>query len=118
MHNNKRCSQFIHDALDIIETEMLVVLSQERKRSESGPLKKKFGDLLSKCMDDSDLEYCTKGAPQRRLLRYGTGVDIIPSEAAETEIRDKKPNIQTYQGSATRKSIRPDQFDRLDKFQG
>ncbi|KAE9364081.1 kinase-like protein [Stipitochalara longipes BDJ] len=69
MHNDKRCSQFIHDALDIIETDMLVVLSQERKRSESGPLKKKFGDLLSKCMDDNDLEYCTKGAPQRRLLR-------------------------------------------------
>jgi hypothetical protein len=96
---------------------MLIVLSQDRKRSMSGSLKKKFGDLLSKCLDDSDLEYCTKGFPQRRPLKYGTGVDIIPSEAAEDEIKNKKPNIQTYQGE-TRKSIRPDQFARLDKIQG
>ena len=96
---------------------MLVVLSQDRKRSLSGPLKKKFGDLYSKCMDDSDLDYCTKGVPLRRPLRHGTGVDVIPSENAENEIKNKQPVFPTYEGKMTRESMRPEQFEKMDKIE-
>ena len=116
LHNNPKCSQFVHDALDIIQNEMLVVLSQDRKRSLSGPLKKKFGDLYSTCMNDSDVDYCTKGDPQRRLVRYGTGVTVIPSENAETEIKNKQPDFQTYKGETTRESMRPEQFENMDRI--
>jgi hypothetical protein len=95
---------------------MLVVLSQDRKRSLSGPLKKKFGDLYSNCMDASDVDYCTKGDPQRRLVRYGTGVTFIPSENAVTEIKNKQLNFQTYDGEAPRESMRLEQFEKMDRI--
>jgi hypothetical protein len=92
---------------------MLVVLSQNQKRSLSGPLKMKFEGLYSKCIDDSDVDYCTKSDPQQRIVRYETGVTVIPSENAETAIKNSQPKFQTYKGETTRESMRPEQFEEM-----
>ncbi|KAF5694754.1 serine threonine kinase [Fusarium denticulatum] len=49
LHQHPDCSKFLHDALDIISREMLVVIAQGRNRSSSGKLLDAFRMLSSKC---------------------------------------------------------------------
>lgn len=96
---------------------MLVVLSQDKKRSLSGTLKQKFKDLYLKCMDEKNgrgVDYCIKSSHKPRLKRFGTGVAIIPSDNAKAEIKNKQPDFQIYEGDTTRESIGPEQFKIMD----
>ncbi|RSM19819.1 hypothetical protein CDV31_001176 [Fusarium ambrosium] len=69
LRGHENCSQLIHDVLDLIQHEMLVVLEDKQKkaligstgkRSPSGELKKKLDRIQHKCTET----YCTKGLPR------------------------------------------------------
>jgi hypothetical protein len=111
LHNDPNCSQFIHDALDIIEKEMLVVLSQDRKRSSSKELRLKLQDIHSKCLGSED--YCTKGVPKPRLFRAATAVLVPLNETAEKTIEEYHTVLPTHEGK-TRRSMLPLELEKID----
>ena len=52
------CSQMVQDMLSIIESRMLVVLSEQRQRAQASELRIRFGNIYSSsCAKE---EYCTK----------------------------------------------------------
>jgi sugar-specific transcriptional regulator TrmB len=117
LHNNKNCSQFIHDVLNAIEKEMLVVLSKDRKRSSSAELREKFEVFYDRCMNDVDQDYCTKGipAPLPRFARTSTAVEAFLNETAEKLMDDHPPDleIETHSGKI-RKSMLPSELAKID----
>ncbi|KAI1037679.1 hypothetical protein LB503_009549 [Fusarium chuoi] len=50
LHQNPYCSDFLHDTLDIISKEMIVVIAQGRTRSSSRQILHAFQKLSSKCI--------------------------------------------------------------------
>lgn len=59
LRESKRCTAFIHDFLDLVSQEMLVVDHQRRIRC--GPLNIRLAAMVQKAKDDP--EYLTKSAP-------------------------------------------------------
>ncbi|KAI1015401.1 hypothetical protein LB504_011033 [Fusarium proliferatum] len=49
LHQHPYCSEFLHDALDIISKEMIVVIAQGRSRSSSRQILNAFQKLSSRC---------------------------------------------------------------------
>ncbi|UPK99688.1 hypothetical protein LCI18_010623 [Fusarium solani-melongenae] len=84
LRRHENCSQLIHDVLDLIQHEMLVVLEDKRKkapigstvkRSSSGELKNKLDRIQRKCTET----YCTKGLPrddEKPLLAPAVEVEL------------------------------------------
>jgi hypothetical protein len=72
LHNHKSSTQFIHDLLDLIEHEMLVIETREMKRADSERVKSRLLELHQKCTQQSSygLEPCPKP------LKYGVGSHV------------------------------------------
>ncbi|KAF4637028.1 hypothetical protein G7Y89_g1068 [Cudoniella acicularis] len=89
-------------ALEVIETEMLVVLSKDRKRSSSETLLAKFQDLYLKGRDDSGLDYRVKGIPIRLVFRPPMAVEVLLNEDAEMAIAQSPSDLEleTHVGGA------------------
>lgn len=115
LHGQSTCSQFIHDVLNIIEKNMLVVLSQSRTRSSSKDLRKEFQTIYEQCLDDE--EYCLKGVPQPRLFRAATAVEVPLNKTARTTIEDYGIVLPPHGTNerAPRKSMLPAQLEKLDE---
>ncbi|KAF2465702.1 kinase-like protein, partial [Lindgomyces ingoldianus] len=64
LHKNAHCTQYFHNLLDIIEREMIVILSSESLRSDSTVLLRKFNFMHSNTTDDPD--YCQTPCPESR----------------------------------------------------
>jgi hypothetical protein len=94
---------------------MLVVISEDKKRSSSGALREKFDDFCLKCMDTNDLDYCTKGIPIRRMFKSATAVEAILNETAEKMIKENQSDLEleTYEGK-TRRSMLPENLEKID----
>ncbi|KAK4445806.1 kinase-like domain-containing protein, partial [Podospora aff. communis PSN243] len=58
LHRRENCSQFVHEVLDVIQNEMMVV--DQQKRSDASKLLKKFKDLSTNCKG-IDQVYATRG---------------------------------------------------------
>ncbi|TVY23266.1 Proline-rich receptor-like protein kinase [Lachnellula hyalina] len=78
LHNHPNCTKYIHDMLEIIEKDMIVVLNQERTRSPK--LLKKLNEMNQKCIDDVD--YCMKKTPVKRTFQAPIGTEARLSENA------------------------------------
>ncbi|KAI0127539.1 kinase-like domain-containing protein [Xylariales sp. AK1849] len=115
LHGHKHCSEFVHQALDIIEDKMLVVLSQDRTRSTSRELRREFRTIFSKCMSDSDLDYSMKGVPEYRLFRAATAVEARLNQTGRNAIDENQPALPLHV-EKPRKSMSPEQFKNLDKL--
>ncbi|KXX83292.1 Cyclin-dependent kinase-like 4 [Madurella mycetomatis] len=99
LHGLKTCTQFIHDALDIIEDEMLVVISEERTRTRSTPLRRKFEKMYQKCVVDAAYE--TKGLARHHTLRQ-----IIPVEAkVKKDALTLNGKLSSYRGAWSRSGL-------------
>ena len=119
LHSNKNCSQFIHDVLNVIEKEMLVVLSEHKKRSSSGVLRGKFEHFYSRCMDPQDQDYCTKGAPVPlpKVFKAATGVGVILNETAQKLMEDYPLDIETeIHTERIRESMKPEDLAKIDEL--
>ncbi|KAI3391292.1 hypothetical protein diail_7623 [Diaporthe ilicicola] len=91
LHSDDRCPGLIHDILEMIEGEMLVILSRNEKgattdRSTSKVLSAKLSGFVSRCETDND--YCFRGKPYKdRLVRAPTVVVAPLNEEAENSIK-------------------------------
>ncbi|KAH8802630.1 kinase-like domain-containing protein [Xylogone sp. PMI_703] len=118
LHNHEHCSQFIHDALDVIKNDMLVVLSKDRKRASSGDLRKKFGNIHSQCMDDKRFDYCLKGVPNKPMLtRAATAVEVHLNEMAKSAISEHKPDLSTFDPAIEkmREAMQKTELENMDQ---
>jgi len=94
LRSHENCSKFILDALDVIEKEMLVVISEKKKRSSSGTLRKKFQGFQSKCQDESNSDYCMKRVLEFRFSRVQTAVDATLNEKAEETMKENPTDVE------------------------
>lgn len=104
LHEDERCPALIHDILDMIENEMLVILSRDdkesgaRDRSSSTTLKRKLQGWVSKCEVDDG--YCFRGQPHpRRPVRAPTVVVAPLNKEAEDCIQMHKPALLSHNPS-------------------
>ncbi|KAF4456655.1 GTP-binding protein YchF [Fusarium austroafricanum] len=113
------CSEFLHDCLDIIEQEMLVVLSEDSLRSPSGKLLTSFQRVFSRCRSVSTY---TKGKPwtdnelrkaQEQITQKNIAVEAVPNENAQALLDSYKVTLPLHTGR-TRKSLRADQLSNID----
>lgn len=117
LHNNKKCPQFIHDALDIIEREMLIVLYDGRNRALAEDLLKKFERIHKKCMNNNDPDYCLKGIPVRRPEREGTVVEVELNTDAEEAVLEYKTALPIHKKTdgEMKKSPLPKDLEEMEK---
>ncbi|CAF3526118.1 unnamed protein product [Fusarium graminearum] len=94
LRQHANCSQFVHEALDIIEQKMLVVLSTRKTRSSSGELRREFERISRRC--NSEREY-TQGKPlTEKELRE-----------ARDQIRQNTVASSTWQEGVERRKLIP-----------
>ncbi|KAJ4377522.1 hypothetical protein N0V83_000347 [Neocucurbitaria cava] len=67
LHQNIYCTQYLHDLLDIIGNDMVVVLSPGRARLSSRQLTAKFRGLHQKVI--SSESYCQNPCPEDRVVK-------------------------------------------------
>jgi serine/threonine protein kinase len=81
LHEQPRCSQFIHDVLDLVQKDMLLVNPRERIRC--GPL----NTMLRKMLDKSriDPSYLTKPAPRQPRERNEIAKEITERLAGRSQ---------------------------------
>ncbi len=110
LHSHGKCSNFIHDALKIIEEEMIIVLSEGHHRSSSTILRQKFEGIHSRCMSDNN--YCLTPTPVSRVSRPATAVEANLSVTAKLTIAESNPKLLSYDKAlGIRKSTRLEQLD-------
>lgn len=110
----------MHDTLDVIEKDMLVILSQAKLRLESKELKKRFKDIHQKCMDDKNPEYCTKGVPlpMPGVSRVATAVEVTLNKDTEQALAEKQLHVDLYTPNSKReimKSLSYNEWENLER---
>lgn len=95
---------------------MLVVLSQEKKRSPSGSLRQKFEGFYSKCLDKNSSDYCMKGVPEfERVSRVQTAVVADLNETAKEKMPENPTDLEVeiHEGK-TNKSLGEEELKNID----
>jgi hypothetical protein len=119
LHNHPNCTDYIHNLLDIIEKDMLVVLSTDQGRERSPVLLNKLTSMHQNCINDAN--YCSEKTPRRRLFRAPTGtIARLGSEAKgmvnKNNMRNKlTPNI-LQPGKSYHRSLRKEDLENVDGF--
>lgn len=100
---------------------MLIVLSNDRKRSRSGKLKAEFDRIYSSCTDESDRNYCLKGIPRPmpRFFRAATVVEADLNDIAKMTLSERSPapGLPTHdptRDGKVRKAMRPEDMENMD----
>ncbi|KAI0110209.1 kinase-like domain-containing protein [Daldinia grandis] len=88
MHNDVRCTQFMHDFLRLIEEEMLIVETKEKKRMRTDGLLTRLREFSGKCKKDK--AYCLDGVKQKDK-------PAVTASIAEAQLNDNA--LQTIQNS-------------------
>ncbi|KAI0172132.1 kinase-like domain-containing protein [Hypoxylon sp. FL1284] len=71
LHSHKHCTQFVHDFLDMIEEQMLIVETTERKRSRTKALLERLKTFNDGCKNEA---YCVNAVPRPALSERGTPI--------------------------------------------
>jgi hypothetical protein len=115
LHNLPNCTKYIHDLLDMIENDMLIVLSVDRKRERAPVLLKKLDEMNQKCIDD--VEYCMKKAPSKRMFRAPAGTEARLNENAMNMVtkNSMRGKLLTHVPERpVHKSMREDELEKVD----
>jgi len=115
LHAHPDCTKFIHDVLDVVEKEMLIVLSQGRERSLSGPLRDKFRKMQDRCMDQNDHDYAIKPTPEEREFKKPVAVEAILDTVTEEAKQQTRKRLPEYDGPR-QPSMRPEDLARMDEL--
>jgi hypothetical protein len=83
LHQHPNCSQFFHEFLDLIQTEMLIVESDmpRERRMKAADLLRKTEELQKKCQ--SLKGYLVDGCPKQTTFRPLNPVEIALNEKAK-----------------------------------
>jgi hypothetical protein len=95
---------------------MLIVLSQEKKRSPSGILRMKIENFYAKCLDKNNLDYCMKGVPEFHLARTPTAVQATLNETAQERMKEnpKSSNAEIHEGK-TNTALSAEVLENIDE---
>lgn len=93
LHNHPGCTVYIHELLDIIQTSMIVLLTQETNRIRSGPLLKKLEAMHKKIEDPI---YSQIPCPKKREFRPPIGVEAKLNEHAMGRINGPHGPLDVY----------------------
>jgi hypothetical protein len=118
LHNDPHCTDYIHDFLDIIETDMLVVLSAEQTRERSPSLLDKLKGIHEKCGIE---DYCLKKTPKECQFQPPLRIEAKLSEKARDMIArhkmlDKLSKHIPDPDKPIHRSLRPDELDNVDQL--
>ena len=64
LHSHKSCTEFLHEFLDIIQLDMMIIKTRDRGRINCGELHQRLLDMVQHCECDAD--YASKPAPRSR----------------------------------------------------
>ncbi|KAF2467328.1 uncharacterized protein BDR25DRAFT_267485 [Lindgomyces ingoldianus] len=78
LHSNDRCTQYFHEFLDIIEDNMIVVLSKNSRRSQSSEILGKLTTLHQKVTENKD--YCQRPCPMFQRPKTKAAVEVVLNE--------------------------------------
>jgi hypothetical protein len=93
LHEHPGCTLYIHELLDIIETSMIVLLSQKKDRIRSGPLLEKLEAMHGKI---EDLNYSQIPCPEKRDFYPPIGVEAKLNEHAMVRINGPHGPLDVY----------------------
>jgi hypothetical protein len=102
----------LHEILELIEDQMIVVLSEEQERIGSEDLYGRLNDMDRRVNDHNDRHYCESPSPAPRSIKKRLPVDANLHVDAKNEIRDRKPKLHVYRGE-TRPSMTPQELREM-----
>ncbi|KAI2780617.1 kinase-like domain-containing protein [Daldinia loculata] len=113
MHSHPRCTQFLHDFLDLIEQEMLIVGTESKKRMKTNGLLEKLNELYVKCTRNED--YCTNGVPQQHRR---TDTELLIAEAQLNDnildlLQQPSAHLRTVSGRMERAEQTRERYDTI-----
>ncbi|KAI6762445.1 hypothetical protein HG530_008425 [Fusarium avenaceum] len=119
LHGHQNCSPFLHDVLNIIEQDMLVVLSKTRERLPSDRLLAKFKKISEDCKEEEN--YIKKSpwtheeieSARERQKKSSVAVEVVPSQIAQALMQDLKKPLPKHYGE-TKKSLQAEDYNALD----
>jgi hypothetical protein len=110
LHSQEYCPQFVHDVLDIVESQMLIVLAEDQRRASSIQLKREFQQINSKCTTDEG--YCFHGISKDINVQPTTPVKVMLNENAQGMVKQNSSVLSLYEGR-TRQSMTIDQLRKM-----
>ncbi|SPO05436.1 uncharacterized protein DNG_08123 [Cephalotrichum gorgonifer] len=114
LRRHEACTEFVHDLIDIIERDMIVILADPPKRADSRKLKRLFGNVREKCKKSRD--YCELPAPRSiprhlNVVKEGVCVRLDPVVVYQMSNHQQEGQVgqRVFKGNALR-SARPEQY--------
>ncbi|KAH7163589.1 kinase-like domain-containing protein [Dactylonectria estremocensis] len=98
LHTNSGCTQFIHDLLEMIHDEMVIVLSPSQQRGKSDTLLRKITTMNKKAMDDQKTEYLVAPCPKEWQTISLPPVEVKLNPKAQEMISRLMPPLSSYSG--------------------
>jgi hypothetical protein len=118
LHHHGNCTAYVHGLLDIIENDMLIVLSTDQHRAGSPVLLEKFEEMHRKCLNQ--VNYCMEKTPDpERLVRVPTGTRArLASEAYDmVEKNNMKGRLTMHRledGKRYHQSLSAEDFKKIN----
>jgi serine/threonine protein kinase len=98
LHNHEYCTQFVHELLDLIEDQMITVVSAVRERIKTDDLHQRLKDMYRQVTDDSS-PYCQIPFPEPRRPKVIRAVDATLHDDALALIKEKEPKLGVHDSS-------------------
>ena len=112
LHNHPGCTRYLHDLLDIIHDDMIVVLSQKKCRIRSESLLAKIQDLDKKITEPA---YGQEPCPERRDYGPPVGIPAELNNHAKGRLNDEQNHAKlTVFKGVTARSKTIDQLKRVE----
>ncbi|KAJ4388599.1 hypothetical protein N0V93_006057 [Gnomoniopsis smithogilvyi] len=109
LHGDPKCTDWIHDLLDLVEKHMLLVVSPEHQRKSASYLAAELREMDRKM---SDMEYCLSRKPEDRLARWTEPPGVLSelNETARRSVAQVRPELNTYRGTQLHRSLMPNEW--------
>ena len=117
LHRHPNCTNYVHDLLNMIEDDMLIVISTDQPRGTSSALLQRLSDMNQRCIEEAT--YCMAKTPDPyRLVRVPTGTRArLAPEAEEMLIKnnmqDRLPTHRLEDGKRYHQSLSPEGFAKM-----
>lgn len=109
LHRHSKCTPWVHDLLDLIEQDMLVILSSDQQRKSSSELVKRLQEM------DQKMSSTTYSSKPKIRLTTGTrpsGVLAELNETSQRHVMQAQPRLDTYyptEGAKLHRSVMPNE---------
>ncbi|KAF2274429.1 kinase-like protein [Westerdykella ornata] len=113
LHAAPSCTQYFHELLDIIEQEMIIVLTPDKERIRSGALLQRIEEMHSR-VSNAEKGYCQTPCPQFRELTQDVAFEAELNNTAKGNVQiHKGAGLKVHRGEV-RKSMGPDELQAME----